>query len=98
MTVCVCWGGGGAHGCMCVGGGGAHGCACTCVCVCVCVFVVWVYTYSAGQHAKLECAHSSQAHDRDPTSASICSMLPSVICSSVVMIKFIMVKIYSVLS
>ena len=98
MTVCVCVGGGG--GCtwmyVCVCGGGVH--MDVHARVCVCVFVVWVYTYSAGQHAKLECAHSSQAHDRDPTSASICSMLPSVICSSVVMIKFIMVKIYNVLS
>ena len=63
----------------------------------VCVFVMCVYTYSAEQHAKLECAHSSQAHERDPTSASICIILPSVICSSVVMIKFTMVQIYNVL-
>ena len=68
------------------------------MCMHVRVFVMCVYTYSAGQHAKLKCAHSSQAHERDPTSASICIMLPSVICSSVVMNKFIMVKIYTVLS
>ena len=84
--------------CVCGGGGEVHIDVHARVCVCVCVFVVWVYTYSAGQHAKLECAYSSQAHERDPTSASICIILPSVICSSVVMIKFTMVKIYNVLS
>ena len=94
VHVCVC---GFVHLNVCGGGGGGR-CTLMCMHVCVCVFVVWVYTYSAGQHAKLECAHSLQAHERDPTSASICIILPSVICSSVVMIKFIMVKIYNVLS
>ena len=88
VFVCVC-----ARECVCGGGGGGGGGRCTWMCMHVCVFVMCVYTYSAEQHAKLECAHSSQAHERDPTSASICIILPSVICSSVVMIKFIMVKI-----
>ena len=89
VCVCVC-----ARECVCGGGGGR----CTWMCMHVRVFVMCVYAYSAGQHAKLKCAHSSQAHEQDPTPASICIMLLSVICSSVVMIKFIMVQIYNVLS
>ena len=90
---------------VCVCGGGAW----MCTHVCVCVFVMCVYTYSRVQHAKLECAHSLQAHDRDPTSASIlhyvtvidCIYMPSLHASLSLLLRTTLspfAHVYSILS